>query len=313
MPLRALWRDETRPGRSWLLVLSIGLGLWVASVVVYLLTGNINQIPTITQLGSFVVPITYVVWAYENGRRDETTLTLIFRAFVAGGVLGTLAASLLETYLLNTLSPWLYVGVGFIEEGTKILALMLVARNLRYRTPRDGMVLGSAVGFGFAAFESSGYALSAFLSDDGSNLRAMVETEILRGLVAPLGHGLWTGILGGLLFYASQPSRYRLRLEFWLSFVAVSLLHALWDAMPAIGNSLAHYIETGQTDYARHHAAVNPTGGTTTTLATAIQWVGLLALALLGTAWNRRLGTRFRSFHPPPPAPSTRSWHWVRP
>ncbi|GAB3669388.1 hypothetical protein GCM10027589_36830 [Actinocorallia lasiicapitis] len=314
MPLGAFdrwWRAQTRPGRTWLFVLCVGLLLWAASVLTYLLTDNINQIPTITQLGSYVVPVAWVTWAYENGRQDEVSLGLLFRAFVSGGVLGTLCASLLETYLLDTLSVWLYVGVGLIEEASKLLALMVVCRNLRRRTPRDGMVLGAAVGFGFAAFESSGYALSAFLSEDGANLRGMVETEILRGLVAPLGHGLWTSILGGLLFYASQPNRWRLGPEFWLSYGAVSLLHGLWDAMPGIGNALAGMIETGRLSFARHHGTIDPTAGTTTLVATAIQWCGLLALALLGTGWNRRLATRFRMFAPPEPA-RTRAWHWVR-
>jgi protease PrsW len=45
--------------------------------------------------------------------------------------------------------------VGFLEELAKLLALLVVARGMARHTVRDGIVLGAAVGFGFAALESS--------------------------------------------------------------------------------------------------------------------------------------------------------------
>jgi hypothetical protein len=43
---------------------TVGLGLWVAAVVVTFLTGNPNPIPTVVLLGSFLVPVTFVMWAF---------------------------------------------------------------------------------------------------------------------------------------------------------------------------------------------------------------------------------------------------------
>nr|WP_240979749.1 PrsW family intramembrane metalloprotease [Streptomyces sp. HNM0574] len=40
--------------------------------------------------------------------------------------------------------------------------------------------------------ESSGYALTAPATVPGLSPGALVRTEILRGLPAPSGHGLWT-------------------------------------------------------------------------------------------------------------------------
>lgn len=308
MPLKTFWRGQVAPQHTWIMVLGVGLLLWLAAVGVYLLTRNFNQIPTITQLGSYLVPVTYMVWVYQNGRQDEITVQLVFKGFVAGGVLGTLAASLLETYLLDTTSVWVYAGVGFIEEGAKVGALMLVGRNLVRRTPRDGIILGAAVGFGFAGFETSGYALNALLSGDRFDLTAMVQTELLRGLLAPLGHGLWTGILGGLLFLASQGNRWKLRPAFWSSFVAVSLIHALWNAMPGLGDAAAQLVTQGTDALPRIRDDVDghPLTSTHTPLATFFCWVGLLAIALVGTAWYRRLLQRFEVF-----APAARyGWHW---
>jgi RsiW-degrading membrane proteinase PrsW (M82 family) len=42
---------------------------------------------------------------------------------------------------------------------------------------RDGMVLGAAVGFGFAAFESAGYTFNALLTRTGLSLLGTAATS----------------------------------------------------------------------------------------------------------------------------------------
>ncbi|HEV2918576.1 MAG TPA: PrsW family glutamic-type intramembrane protease, partial [Actinomycetota bacterium] len=176
-----------------------GLGLWVATVVVTFATGNANLVPTIILLGSFLVPVAFVTYAF--GHADAVvTAQRIFTAFVYGGVLGVLGASVLEAAFLRQPSGPAYVGVGLIEEAVKLAALWLLARRLPRYTMRDGIVLGAAVGFGFAAFESAGYAFNALFTASGPSLLNLVETEVLRGILTPVGHGLWTAILGGTLF-----------------------------------------------------------------------------------------------------------------
>jgi RsiW-degrading membrane proteinase PrsW (M82 family) len=97
----------------------VGLVLWMLSAVVIYLTGNPNLIPTLVLLGSFLVPATFVAWAFERRDSGEITGELVFRAFVVGGVLGALGASVPETYLLHP-SPWLSLEVGAIEEAVKL-------------------------------------------------------------------------------------------------------------------------------------------------------------------------------------------------
>jgi hypothetical protein len=94
------------------------------------------------------------------------------------------------------------------------------------------MVLGAAVGAGFAAFESAGYALGELVADsDRHPVLSILETEIFRAVFAPFGHITWTAILGGAIF-ASAWRTGRLRLDsrvFW-TFAGVVALHAVWDA-----------------------------------------------------------------------------------
>ena len=271
--------------RAWPRVLLTGLVLWAATVIVTFLTSNTNLIPTIVLLGSFLVPVTFVVWAFEHTVTREVGIQTVFSTFVVGGVLGVLGASVFETYLLRP-SLWLYAGVGLIEEGVKLLALAWVARKVQPKTLQSGLLLGASVGFGFAAFESAGYALNALFTVHGLSLINVVETELLRGLLAPFGHGLWTAITGGVLFAVSRNGRYRVTGSLILTYLGVSLLHALWDSMHGIALLLTlvltgtpyqfSLLERGQLPQVTE-AQVN--------LFTTLSWAGLIVVALIGLGW----------------------------
>jgi protease PrsW len=267
--------------RQWLRVLLVGLALWVATVLVTFLTKNVNLVPTIVLLGSFLVPVTFVMWAF--GRRDtgEITPSLLFSTFIAGGVLGVLGASVLESYLLRP-SPWLFIGVGLIEEAVKLAALALLTRHLQHKTMRDGIILGSAVGFGFAAFESAGYAFTALFTTRGLSLLQVVETEVLRGLLAPVGHGLWTGILGGVLFSRSTREYFGVGIRLVLTYLGVSLLHALWDSMQEIAIILTLLFVPGGQVSGNGTLSLTPTQ---VDLLPVLDWGGMAIVALIGIGW----------------------------
>ena len=84
---------------------------------------------------------------------------------------------------------------------------------------------------GFAALESTGYAFTAFLLSNGHVIASLTET-VLRGLLAPFGHGIWTGILAAVLFRESAPHRFRITGLVILTYLFVSFLHGLWDGLP---------------------------------------------------------------------------------
>lgn len=141
---------SVRPG-LWRRCLWGGLALWALTAVITYATQNTNLLPTLILLGSFLVPAVFALWAYERHGRDLGVAVLL-RCFVVGGILGVLGASVMETYLLRP-SVWMFVGVGLIEEAVKLLALLyVVRRDKQLRGVRAGLVLGAAVGFGFAAF-----------------------------------------------------------------------------------------------------------------------------------------------------------------
>ena len=191
--------------------------------------------PTIILLGSFLVPATFVVYALEHHAGQVLTGQRLFTTFLYGGVLGVLGASVLEAEFLREPSLATYIGVGLIEEAAKLTALWLVAWRLPRYTMREGIILGAVVGLGFAALENAGYAFNAMFTVEGLSLRSLVATEVLRGVLTPVGHGVWTAILGGVLFRAAAArGRPQVTGAVVGWYLVVALLHGLWDAARGI-------------------------------------------------------------------------------
>ncbi|GAA0233138.1 PrsW family intramembrane metalloprotease [Cryptosporangium japonicum] len=288
---------------TWRRVGLTGLALWVATVAVTVGTANTNLIPTVVLLGSFLVPVTFVVWAGQHTDTGELTPALLFSTFVVGGVIGVLGASVLESFLLRP-SWWLFLGVGVIEETVKLLALAFVTRRLAHKSVRDGMILGASVGFGFAAFESAGYALTALFTTEGLSLAALVKTELLRGLLAPVGHGLWTAILGGVLFRASSRHRFTVTGRLLAALVGVSLLHGLWDAMHSIAVRGTLVLTGGERYTPTAEGWLVRPSAEQAALMPVLEWAGLALIALVGVGW---LIIEWRSARRD--APPRLSWH----
>ncbi|HEY0695286.1 MAG TPA: PrsW family intramembrane metalloprotease [Kribbella sp.] len=85
--------------------------------------------------------------------------------------------------------------VGLIEEAAKLVVpvILVVFARHRYRSVASGIVIGIAVGTGFAVLETMGYAFVALIQS-GGNVGAAEETLLIRGLLSPAGHAAWTGL-----------------------------------------------------------------------------------------------------------------------
>lgn len=281
--------ETPRPG-LWRRCLWGGLALWALTAVVTYATENTTLLPTLILLGSFLVPSVFTLWAYERHGQDFG-VPVILGCFVTGGVLGVLGASVMEYYLLHP-SLWMFVGVGLIEEAVKLAALMFVVRHRPWlRGVRAGLVLGGTVGFGFAAFESAGYAFNAAVTMDGIDLRSLLETEILRGVLAPFGHGLWTAIAGGvLLAYRRPDGRFRFAGPVVGTYLGVAALHALWDSMHGIALWLVLQLTTTSLDRSLFAQGYLPDPSARQEhLFTFFSVGGLVLVTAVGLAWLRSL------------------------
>ena len=197
---------------AWIKVLSTAAVFYVLLLVAYLLTDNSNLIPTLVMVGNFMVPVTFVAFLYERRHLSRLTMPTVSLAFLYGGLVGVIAASLLEPFFISQLDLGAILKVGLIEEFAKILWVMVIARHRRHDSEMAGLILGAAVGMGFAALESNGYAFTAFLESNGS-LSTTVAVTLIRGLLSPLGHGTWTAILASVLFRESRDGHFHIDLQ----------------------------------------------------------------------------------------------------
>ena len=216
---------------AWWRILLVGLVVYAVGLAILVLTENPNLFPTVVMLGNLLVPVAYVAFFYQRRHLSDVTLPTVASAFVWGGLLGTFSAATLEPLFIRQLDFATAFVVGIIEELAKLLGVLVVARHRRHDREMDGLLLGAAAGMGFAALESSGYAFTAFLESRGS-ISAIVAITLIRGLLAPVGHGTWTALLASVMFRQGSATRFRLDRAVLGAYATVVLLHGLWDGLP---------------------------------------------------------------------------------
>jgi RsiW-degrading membrane proteinase PrsW (M82 family) len=281
----AQWVNERPGGRHhhhgwWWKSFLVGLALWIVTIVITFVTLNANLVPTLILVGSFLVPFCVVLFVVERVTGNVSILQLLV-AFIVGGIFGVLGASLLEANLEP--APWLYVAVGLIEEFVKGAILVVVGWRVVPKTAVQGALLGATVGAGFAAFESAGYAFNAALTSQGIDLISLLQTEVIRSIATPVGHVLWTAILGAVIFGAAR-GRDRYRWSWWipLAYIGVSLLHALWDSMNGIASVLAVLLTGGALEQLQSGFLTTRTARTLETLTTTFYITGLVVASAAG-------------------------------
>jgi RsiW-degrading membrane proteinase PrsW (M82 family) len=266
-----------RHGWWWKTLLG-GFLLWVVTIIVTIATQNTNLVPTIILIGSFLVPFTVVLFVIERVTGTVSTMQLV-TAFFVGGVLGVLGASLLESDLRP--GAGLYLLVGFVEELVKGVLLVVVGWRVRPKTAQQGALLGATVGAGFSAFESAGYAFNAAITTRGIDLASLLQTEVARAVLSPVGHVLWTAILGAVLFgVAHGRPRFRWAWQILVAYVVVAVLHGLWDSNSTISTLLA-FVLTG-TPFSAAQDGTVPTS--LAGVVTSLYIAGLAVVSVIGVA-----------------------------
>jgi RsiW-degrading membrane proteinase PrsW (M82 family) len=207
-----------------------GLVLWVALRWALVTTDNINLVPSLIVLGASLGPVVFVLYVYERAAEVPSPVLLI--CFLAGGMLGVTAASVLEYRTLLELRALPTIAIGLIEESCKLVVPLAVFFAGRYRREADGLLFGVASGMGFAAFETMGYGLTALLLSHG-RIDDVEQLLFARGVLAPAGHAAWTGLICATLWHARAYPSTISRAAVPIAFLTAVTLHALWDSMNA--------------------------------------------------------------------------------
>lgn len=199
--------------------------------------GNTNFLPGMIVIGSFVVPLSVVVLFFELNVPRNVSIYQVGKMILLGGAL-----SLVVTMFVGAVIPsgvgnvFLAMLTGVVEEVGKGLVLLIIVGSMRYRYQLNGLLFGAAVGAGFAGFESAGYAFNLSLANAESlaQVTEMATGNILiRGLLAPGGHVIWTAMIGSALWKVKGDQPFQVGMLFHpvvlRRFLVAVVLHGLWD------------------------------------------------------------------------------------
>lgn len=195
--------------------------------------GNDNFLPGLIMLGAFAMPVVVLIFFFEINLFRNIPFYKVIKYFILGGALSLILAILFFSLEFNT-DIRTYSGalmVGVIEETAKaaIVALFIFkSKNCNYIL--NGLLIGAAVGAGFAAFETAGYILRNGINN---GLQTMLYVIKIRGFLAPGGHVAWAAIEGAALMFVKGfdkiDKKHLNDKRFLLICLIPVVLHGIWD------------------------------------------------------------------------------------
>ena len=207
---------------------------------------NSNIMPGVMLIGSLIMPFAILTMYFELNIYKDISFYKTIGIFLLGG-----AISLLFTLFLYALLPepdgYDFFSASLIsitEEIGKALIVILILKRTKNATVLHGLLIGGAIGCGFAVFESAGYAFNVFLNAHDYNTRVDIINDIyrysqyghtdsigamnfnifLRSILSFGGHTAWAAITG-----AAFAKKNKINLDFLKAFAICFILHALWD------------------------------------------------------------------------------------
>ncbi|MDO9364859.1 MAG: PrsW family glutamic-type intramembrane protease [Methylotenera sp.] len=179
------------------------LATFIIFLISWHLFNNVKVVPALIVVGSFAVPFAVLILFFELNTPRNISIFKIVQLVIVGG-----AISIIFSLMLFQVTPLVGVfgasAAGIIEEYGKLVALITFLGTLgvrKYKYRLNALLLGAAVGTGFAAFESAGYALEAGMFQSADEMISVIQ---LRGLLSPFAHIAWTAIAASA-FWLARP------------------------------------------------------------------------------------------------------------
>lgn len=249
-PQRIIDGNTGRPRRRsalWALALAALCLCGVIALSLVALTRG--PVPFVLGLVLAVLPVpvlVYLTLALDRLEPEPTRRLILAFAWGAGlavlfaGVFNTLGLFLTTGLLGRTEGRLLSstVEAPIVEEtlkGAVIFGFLWFGRK-EVDGPTDGIVYAGMVGIGFAMTENILYYASSVAQQ---GLGALVSTFVLRGLLTPFAHPLFTSMTGMALGYAALRRRTATRVVLGIcGLLTAMVLHGLWNAAASTNNLL---------------------------------------------------------------------------
>ncbi|WP_214414537.1 PrsW family intramembrane metalloprotease [Sphaerisporangium fuscum] len=132
-----------------------------------------------------------------------------------------------------------------VEETMKGLVLLGLLRWRRHELdgPTDGIIYASMVGLGFAMSENVSYYIMA---QDMNGVQGLAVTVVLRGVLSPFAHPLFTSLIGISVVYAAQSRSPMRGGVIFLGWLGAITLHGTWNGFTSyagiLGLALAYLL-----------------------------------------------------------------------
>lgn len=235
----------TKPANVLLILGIIGIvlvsmvGLWVLAILI----GNLGV--DAFALGGIMalIPLAIVFFAVRwiDRWEPEPRLAVVF-AFLWGAAVAVIIALLVGAEIDNVVASLGGPGPGYqffgaaiqapiVEEGGKglgILILFFVARK-HFDGPVDGIVYAAWVAGGFAFTENILYFGSQLVEAGGFD-ESVTQIFIMRGIMSPFAHVMFTSFIGIALGFAARRTGALGAIGFYfLGLIPAILLHGLWN------------------------------------------------------------------------------------
>ncbi|WP_424935446.1 MULTISPECIES: PrsW family intramembrane metalloprotease [Bacteria] len=295
-----------RTGRG-AVIWSLGALFFVLIALVGYFLGTLGAAASLIGLVLALIPLGIVLFGvrlidrWEPEPRSLVVFALGWGALAAVGIallvdlgLTSLLGSRGETFVSVIQAP-------IVEEAAKgfgVFLVFLMARRA-FDGPVDGIVYGALVGAGFAFAENIQYFAVSLIEGGGADLTV---TFVLRGLMSPFAHAMFTALTGFAIGLAVRRGRSRggVLSAALTGLVGAVLLHAFWNGSSLFGDFFALYVTAqvplfigfilGIVALRREEARV-----TQERLAeySAAGWFTPQEVTMLGTPAGRRAGLRW--------------------
>ncbi|MEV7631120.1 PrsW family intramembrane metalloprotease [Microbacterium sp. NPDC089318] len=129
-----------------------------------------------------------------------------------------------------------------LAKGLGVLLVFVIGRRA-FDGPVDGVVYGALIGAGFAFTENIQYFGTSLISGGAGELTL---TFILRGLVSPFAHAMFTALTGFAIGLAARRGASTATVigSGALGLLGAIALHAYWNGSSLLGDFLALYLST---------------------------------------------------------------------
>lgn len=244
--------------RPWLF-LKIFVALLISATVFYI-TASYSYMG----MGGFAffaalgVPITVVMFFFEVNITREVSFYNVLKSFLQGAVSSGILSLTISNFisgnvtkatLFSGMTFWdAFIEAGLPEEIGKAVIVIYLINKLKPKYILSGIVIGVAVGAGFAVTETAGYITIDVLNGLGNQQTTTTAfylaktTAISRSFLAFGGHISWAALEAAGLMSAKGVRKFTgtdvFNLKFLIPLVAAILIHSAWDTSYIFGNSI---------------------------------------------------------------------------